>query len=199
VAEWGRTTLELIVEELQQPVRLDESFERRVMVRVRRLYGQRRRRGLGSWLGVASRVTHHPGWAAAVAASVVAVVTLGVMRTRPQAMPASAVPLEPVQFVLVAPSARSVAVVGDFNDWGLNDSALVATNHQGVWSVTAPVPAGVHHQGVWSVTAPVPAGVHRYAFVVNGKEWVADPSAPRSAGDDFGLPSSALVVEDSTK
>jgi 1,4-alpha-glucan branching enzyme len=105
------------------------------------------------------------------------------MRSRPAGSASSAVPLEPVQFVLVAPSASSVAVVGDFNDWGLNDSALVATNHQ----------------GVWSVTAPVPAGVHRYAFVVNGKEWVADPSAPRSAGDDFGLPSSALVVEDSTK
>ena len=183
MAEWGRTTLELIVEELQQPVRLDESFERRVMVRVRRLYAQRRRHGVGTWLGVAARVTHHPGWAAALAAGVVAVVTLGVMRTRPQTGSASAVPLEPVQFVLVAPTAHSVAVVGDFNDWGLNDSALVATNHQ----------------GVWSVTAPVPAGVHRYAFVVNGKEWVADPSAPRSAGDDFGMPSSALVVEDSTK
>ena len=183
MAEWGRTTLELIVDELQHPVRLDESFERRVMVRVRRLYAQRRRRGVGSWLGVASRVTHHPGWAAALAAGVVAVVTLGVMHTRPQAVPSSVVPLEPVQFVLVAPTAHSVAVVGDFNDWGLNDSALVATNHQ----------------GVWSVTAPVPAGVHRYAFVVNGKEWVADPSAPRSAGDDFGMPSSALVVEDSTK
>lgn len=180
MAEWGRTTLELIVEELQQPVRLDESFERRVMVRVRRLYAQRRR-GMRGWLGVASQVTHHPGWAAALAAGVVAVVTLGVMRTRPPAP--SPVALAPVQFVLVAPSAHSVAVVGDFNDWGLNDTALVATNHQ----------------GVWSVTAPVPAGVHRYAFVVNGKEWVADPSAPRSASDDFGLPSSALVVEDSTR
>jgi Glycogen recognition site of AMP-activated protein kinase len=183
VAEWSRTTLELIVEELQRPVRLDESFERRVMVRVRRLYAQRRRRGIAGWLGAASRVTHHPGWAGALAAGIVAVITLGVLRSRPDAAPASNVPLAPVQFVLVAPTAQSVAVVGDFNDWGLNDSALVAVNHQ----------------GVWSVTAPVPAGVHRYAFVVNGKEWVADPSAPRSAGDDFGLPSSALVVEDSTR
>jgi hypothetical protein len=182
MAEWGRTTLELIVEELRQPVQLDESFERRVMVRVRRLYAQRRRHGVGSWLGVASRVTHHPGWAAALAASMVAVITLGVMRSRPP-VASTVAPREPVQFVLVRPDARSVAVVGDFNDWGLNDTALVATNHQ----------------GVWSVTAPVPAGVHRYAFVVNGKEWVTDPNAPRSAGDDFGLPSSALVVEDSTK
>ena len=179
MAEWGggRTTLELVVQELQRPIRVDDSFDRRVMVRVRRLYAQRRGRG---WLGVASRFSHHPAWIAAVAAGVVAVATMGLLRARPHR---GALPLEPVQFVLVAPDAQSVAVVGDFNDWGLNDSALVATNHH----------------GVWSVTAPVPAGVHRYAFVVNGKHWMADPSAPRSASDDFGMPSSALVVEDSTK
>jgi hypothetical protein len=176
----------MVVQELQHPVRLDESFERRVMTRVRRLYAERRRRGLLGWVSSATRITHHPGWAAALAAGIVAVATLGVMRAKPKAERAAVagtVPLEPVQFVLVAPNARSVAVVGDFNDWGLGDSALVASNHE----------------GVWSVTAPVPAGVHRYAFVVNGKQWVADPSAPRSASDDFGMPSSALVVEDSTK
>ena len=181
--EWGggRTTLEMIVQELQHPVRLDESFERRVMVRVRRLHAERRSRG---WVAIASRITHRPGWAAALAASVVAVVTLGLVRSRPDSATRQAgVSMEPVQFVLVAPEARSVAVVGDFNNWGLNDGALVATNHE----------------GVWSVTAPVPAGVHRYAFLVNGKQWVADPSAPRSVDDDFGMPSSALVVEDSTR
>jgi hypothetical protein len=174
----------MVVQELQHPVHLDESFERRVMTRVRRLYAERRHRGVRGWVVAATRITHHAGWAAALAAGVVAVATLGIMRAKPKAERAhGAVPLEPVQFVLVAPTARSVAVVGDFNDWGLGESALVATNHE----------------GVWSVTTPVPAGVHRYAFVVNGKQWVADPSAPRSAGDDFGLPSSALVVEDSTK
>ena len=177
--EWGErhTTLEMIVQELQRPVRLDETFERRVMVRVRRLHAERRSRG---WIAIASRITHRPGWAAALAASVVAVVTLGLLRGRPADGERSGpVPLEPVQFVLVAPDAHSVAVVGDFNDWGLNDGALIATNHE----------------GVWSVTAPVPAGVHRYAFLVNGKQWVADPTAPRAADDDFGQPSSALVVE----
>ena len=181
--EWGErpTTLEMIVQELQRPVRFDETFERRVMVRVRRLHAERRSRG---WVAIASRITHRPGWAAALAASVVAVVTLGLVRGRPgDSARHGPVPMEPVQFVLVAPDAHSVAVVGDFNDWGLNDSALVATNRD----------------GVWSVTAPVPAGVHRYAFLVNGKQWVADPSAPRATDDDFGMPSSALVVEDSTK
>jgi hypothetical protein len=182
VPEWGRTTLELIVQELQRPVRVDESFDRRVMVRVRRAHAQRRPRGLAGWIGAAARVTHHPAWAAALAAGVVAVATLGIMRGRTSEK-SVATSVEPVQFVLVAPDAHSVAVVGDFNDWGLNDTALVASNHQ----------------GVWSVTAPVPAGVHRYAFVINGKEWVPDPSAPRSSSDDFGMPSSALVVEESTK
>jgi len=171
----------MIVQELQRPVNFDETFERRVMVRVRRLHAERRSRG---WIAIASRITHRPGWAAALAASVVAIVTLGLVRSRPDVSAQhGAAPLEPVQFVLVAPTAHSVAVVGDFNDWGLNDSALVATNHE----------------GVWSVTAPVPAGVHRYAFLVNGKQWVADPSAPRATDDDFGMPSSALVVEDSTR
>jgi len=172
--------MENIVEELQRPVRLDESFERRVMVRVRRLVAERRK--LRGWLGVAVRYAHRPAWAAAMAAGLVAVVTFGVFRVRQAERVVAANGLEPVNFVLVAPAAKSVKVVGDFNHWGLNDSALVATNNQ----------------GVWSVTAPVPAGVHRYAFVVNEKQWVADPRAPRSVGDDFGMPSSALVVEDSS-
>jgi hypothetical protein len=181
VPDWGRTTLELMVQELQHPVRLDESFDRRVMVRVRRLYAERRRRGIIGWLGAAASISRRPAWAAALAAGVVAVISVGLIRVRPAAAPTGQT--IPVQFVLVAPEARSVAVVGDFNNWGLNDTALVAENHN----------------GVWSVSAPVHTGVHRYAFLVNGKQWVADPTAPRAAGDDFGQPSSALVVEASTQ
>jgi len=169
-----------MVQELQHPVRLDESFDRRVMVRVRRVYAERRRRGIVGWLGAAASISRRPAWAAALAAGVVAVISVSMLRKAPQ--PVSAEQIIPVQFVLVAPEARSVAVVGDFNNWGLNDTALVAVNHN----------------GVWSVSAPVHPGVRRYAFLVNGKQWVADPTAPRAAGDDFGQASSALVVEGST-
>ena len=179
--EWGRNTLELIVQELQRPVQVDESFDRRVMVRVRRLHAERRSHFVSGWLRAAVDLTRRPAYAAALAAGVVAVVTVGMLRSGPETV-ASTGPI-PVQFVLVAPEARSVAVVGDFNNWGLGDTALVAENHN----------------GVWSVSAPVPAGVHRYAFLVNGKQWVADPTAPRAAGDDFGQPSSALVVEGSAE
>jgi hypothetical protein len=181
VPEWGRTTLEMIVQDLQRPVILDESFERRVMVRVRRLYREQKKRSRG-WTAIGATIAHRPAWAALVAAGIVAVATAGILKARPREEVVVGGP-EPVKFVLVAPSAKSVAVVGDFNNWGLNKSALVATSNQ----------------GVWSVTASVPVGVHRYAFVVNGKQWMADPTAPRSSGDDFGMPSSALVVEDSTK
>ena len=180
--EFGRTTLEMIVQDLQRPVILDESFERRVMVRVRRLYAEKKKR-TGRWTAIGATVAHRPAWAALFAAGIVAIATAGVLKARPQHDVVTSGGPEPVKFVLVAPGAKSVAVVGDFNNWGLNESALVATSNQ----------------GVWSVTASVPAGVHRYAFVVNGKQWIADPTAPRSSGDDFGMPSSALVVEDSTK
>ena len=179
--DWGRTTLEIVVQELQRPIRVDESFDRRVMVAVRRAYAERRPRGVAGWISAAVNATRRPAYAAALAAGVVAVVTVGMLRSRPETVAADG-PIA-VQFVLVAPDARSVAVVGDFNNWGLGDTALVAENHN----------------GVWSVSAPVPAGVHRYAFLVNGEQWVADPTAPRAAGDDFGQPSSALVVEGSAE
>ena len=174
--DWGRTTLELMVQELQHPVRLDESFDRRVMVRVRRLYAERRHRGIIGWLGAAASISRRPAWAAALAAGVVAVVSVGMLRGHSRAVTAGET--IPVQFVLVAPEARSVAVVGDFNNWGLGDTALVAENHN----------------GVWSVSAPVRTGVHRYAFLVNGREWTLDPRAPRTKDSDYGTEQSVMIV-----
>ena len=98
--DWGRTTLELIVQELQQPVKVDESFDRRVMVRVRRLYAQRRPRGVVGWIGAAANATRRPAWAAALAAGIVAVAAVSMLRTKPA--PADGGPIA-VQFVLVAP------------------------------------------------------------------------------------------------
>jgi hypothetical protein len=84
-----------------------------------------------------------------------------------------------IQFTLVAPDAKKVAVVGDFNAWNPAHAAYQARHTGG---------------GVWTVTAPVPLGHHRYSFVVDDSLWVADPMAPRSNDNDFGLPKSAMVV-----
>src|SRR5881394_4010218 len=86
---------------------------------------------------------------------------------------------EHVQFTLVAPDAKKVAVVGDFNAWDPSHAAFQARHTGG---------------GVWTVTAKVPVGHHRYSFVVDDSVWMADPMAPRAHDNDFGLPKSALVV-----
>ena len=83
-----------------------------------------------------------------------------------------------VQFVLVAPSAARVSVVGDFNDWKVDATPL----------------RSVRAGGVWMVSLPLPAGRHEYSFVVDGTTWVTDPGAPVAVESDFGAPSSVVTV-----
>lgn len=85
-----------------------------------------------------------------------------------------------VQFVFVAPQARRVAVVGDFNDWDVAAAPLTAAG------------------GVWSGQLDVPFGRHDYAFVVDGERWVRDPNAPQAPADEFGGGYSVLVVNENS-
>jgi 1,4-alpha-glucan branching enzyme len=82
-----------------------------------------------------------------------------------------------MQFVLVAPEAGSVSLVGDFNDWNLSATPLVRQAEDGVW---------------W-VTVPLAPGRYRYAFVVDGRRWRNDPNAP-SAEDEFGGRNSVVTI-----
>ena len=82
-----------------------------------------------------------------------------------------------VRFVFVDSHASSVALVGDFNEWTKGATELKLSG--------AP--------GVWAVSVPLPAGRHEYAFIVNGKRWVADPLAVKSS-DEFGTESSVIRV-----
>jgi 1,4-alpha-glucan branching enzyme len=83
---------------------------------------------------------------------------------------------EVVRFELSAPRASHVALVGSFNEWN-----PVAT------------PLARDASGKWVVAVQLPRGRHVYAFVVDG-DVTADPSAPRAADDDFGSPSSVVLV-----
>jgi hypothetical protein len=85
-----------------------------------------------------------------------------------------------VQFVFVAPQARRVAVVGDFNDWDVAAAPLKSAG------------------GVWSGQLDVPFGRHDYAFVVDGERWVRDPNAPQAPPDEFGGGYSVLVVDENS-
>jgi hypothetical protein len=82
-----------------------------------------------------------------------------------------------VRFVFADPSAKSVELVGDFNEWTKG-----ATNLK---------PSGA--PGVWTVSVPLHSGRHEYAFIVNGTRWIADPLATKSS-DDFGTESSVIHV-----
>lgn len=85
-----------------------------------------------------------------------------------------------VRFVFADSSARSVALVGDFNGWSRGETPLHATAKAGVWAVSVPL-------------AP---GRHEYAFIVNGERWVADPLSPGNR-DEFGTESSVLMLASS--
>ncbi|MDE3054332.1 MAG: isoamylase early set domain-containing protein [Gemmatimonadota bacterium] len=161
--------LDEVIAGLRRPVPVDPSFDSRVMRAIRAVARQPMR--------IIRPLMPIPRWRlysafAAVAAGMLAVAVLPAMR-HPKG--------QPVQFVLVAPDAKTVQVVGDFNGWDANHAQYAAANRGG---------------GVWSLTTPIPPGHHRYAFLVDDSLWVPDPAAPRVADEDFGLPNSALVVED---
>jgi hypothetical protein len=98
----------------------------------------------------------------------------------PIAAPAMGVvgPATPVRFVFVAPNASTVTIVGDFN----------------AWRPTA-TPMRRSPNGLWSIDLDLPSGRHTYGFVVDGV-LRADPEALGSADDDFGVPSSVVLVAD---
>ena len=94
---------------------------------------------------------------------------------------AAAPPAGTTRFVFVAPGARHVSLVGDFNLWdaqGMPMQRLAGTD-------------------AWAIDVALPPGRHVYAFVVDG-DLTTDPAAPRAGGDDFGLPSSVVVVSPRT-
>lgn len=106
-----------------------------------------------------------PVWTLAVAAAVAAVVFLPFKES---ATPGAGEGV--AQFVGHFPGARSVEVVGSFNDWQRGALALRDEDHDGIW-----------HGAV-----VLPAGQHEYMFVVDGERWVADPLAGRYVDDGFG-------------
>ena len=176
---------------LRVPVRLSASFDAQVMAAVRRLPGHERIR-LWARLTTPRTVTVTPLTWGLLAASVALFAVLGALHAavdidraaKPIATalfpaPKKAEKQQPVQFVLVAPDAKKVSVVGDFNGWDASHAGYQAQHRGG---------------GVWSVTAPVPVGHHRYSFVVDDSVWVADPTAPRVVDNDYGVPNSAIVV-----
>lgn len=83
-----------------------------------------------------------------------------------------------VRFVLEAPAAAEVAVVGDWNGWDPQADRLAKTEG-GVWEVEVPL---------------VPEQEYRYQFLIDGEEWMPDPNAILQVEDGFGSVNSVLDI-----
>jgi len=148
--------VERMIRQLRRPVSLDPGLAARVMGEI--------------------AAPAHPGkkrrWAwLAAAAAVLGAVVIAHPWTRGSGTSTAA-----FQFVLVAPRATHVELVGDFNDWDPARSPMRTA------------------QGVWATVVPLAPGRYRYAFLVNGVEWRADPGAPAAKDDEFDTPSSVVTV-----
>jgi hypothetical protein len=176
-----RPPLDRLVEELRRPPPRPAAALESVMRALPPEAGDARRGGrlaeLWSWVRE-PRVTLSPigalGGVLAVAASVL--LGLGLADELEDGSAASGVVRH--QFVLLAPEARSVSVVGDFNDW---DAAVTPLTRD-------------EREGVWVVEVELRSGRHLYSFVVDGDVWVPDDGVPRAPDDEFGRPSSVLLV-----
>lgn len=183
--------IERIAHELRIVPPLDQAFDARVMAEIAALpaHAPGGMAAVVRWLRQPRTLRVSPLAALAVAAGLALLVWLGRPRSapeEPQALEATAAAPgvllarhgeSLVQFVLVAPGAKSVVLVGDFNDWDPAATPLQRT-------------AG----GAWSTALRLHPGRHRYAFVVDGVRWMADPAAPPAPDDDFGSPGSVVTV-----
>lgn len=79
-------------------------------------------------------------------------------------------------FICIAPQAKHVSIVGDFNNW--NRSAN-------------PMQRGP--DGNWSLRVDLKHGHHRYVFIVDGQVTL-DPKAMGIARDDHGERVSLIAV-----
>ena len=82
-----------------------------------------------------------------------------------------------VRLVLLQPDARSVSVAGDFNGWNPGQTKLERSEG-----------------GMWTATIALKPGRYQYMFVIDGKQWVADPLAEEGAGDGVGAQNAVLDV-----
>jgi hypothetical protein len=145
------------------------------------------------WATVTTPRTFEWNLAGAAAAACVAIVAVaGLMTVMPKQVvevPVATVPAQTiavgttqqptvfVRLVLLQPGAQSVSVAGDFNGWDPAQTKLERSDG-----------------GVWTATIPLKPGRYQYMFVIDGKQWIADPLAAEEATDGFGAQNAVLDV-----
>jgi hypothetical protein len=183
-----------IVAEARRPVVLDDGARDRLMALVASEARPVRTSPVRAWLTEPRHISLAPLASLAAAAGLVGIgVIAGLLLNRDGQSPTErdtpvavhpqlpdSVGARAVKFVLIAPQAASVSVVGDFNGW---DTA----RHR---AVRQP-------DGTWTAFVPLVPGRHVYSFVVDG-QFVSDPTAPMAPDDGYGNRPSVLIVGGST-
>lgn len=187
---YGEDRLErLLRRALGAPVATDPAAKRRIMELVR----AEAARGAPQPSGVVS-LSSRRGWTTPAVGGLLAAALAGLMVLGPARLGGGAGggvagaiadstvvstlrdTLRLVQFVLVAPAASRVSLVGEFNGWRRDETQLASDD-----------------SGRWRGSVRLAPGTHRYAFVVDDTQWVADPAAARDA-TATGRPVSVRVV-----
>jgi len=130
------------------------------------------------WLDWLLRPRMVPVPPAALLAGAVALVAVVVLAGLPGSR-GEADALVYVQFVVDAPTAETVHVVGDFTEW---QPTIALEDADG--------------DGTWSGRVPLLPGVHEYMFVIDGSDWVTDPNAAGYQDDGFGQRNAVVSVAD---
>ena len=169
----------------RQPSALDEPARERLLSRLDSARGASPARGVRGWFAVREFRARPAAVFATLVVVLAAGVWLGARLSRPalssvRLVPRAADPgTAPVTFMLRAPGATRVSVVGDFNNW---DASATPMAHSGSGDL-------------WVLNVRLPRGVHLYSFVLDGSEWRPDPSAPLAADGSFGGHNSVIVVD----
>jgi hypothetical protein len=76
-----------------------------------------------------------------------------------------------VRFVLVAPEARTVTLVADFNEWSTEGHMLTRNDESGEWEILVPLRKGRSYV---------------YNFLIDDEYWLPDPAAAGQIDDGLG-------------
>lgn len=184
-------SMQEIAAEARRPVAIDPAARRRLLEALKAEPAPQRP-GVLAWLMEPRRFALPPLATAALAAGLVGIgVIAGTAIHRdgrgpteqPRAgaagsqLPDSLAP-HVIKFVLIAPKAARVSVVGDFNGWSTSANPMKEQRAD----------------GTWTVFVPLKPGLHVYSFVVDGTHFVADPTAPIAPDDGYGQKSSVVLV-----
>jgi Carbohydrate-binding module 48 (Isoamylase N-terminal domain) len=180
-----------IVTEARRQVVFDAAVRGRLLDLIRKEPAPRRRSRALGWLVEPRHIVLPPLTTAALAAGLVLAGVLGgsvinrdgLTTVRPpwdgvaDARRPEPSPVSVVKFMITAPQANSVSIVGDFNGWD-----------------AAATPAVRREDGSWEMFVPLRPGRYVYSFVLDGEHFITDPAAPITPDDGYGRNNSVVVV-----